>query len=112
MLGNSLSLCKEYLSKVINKGDAVIDATCGNGYDTLFLREKVGAEGRVYGFDIQKIALYNTESLLEAHNMRDGVQLNLASHSELDKYVKEKIIAATIPDDVKSNMPVNSPIVP
>lgn len=93
MLGNSLSLCKEYLKKAIKKGDTVIDATCGNGYDTLFLREQVGKEGKVFGFDIQKVALDNTRSLLKEHNMEDKVFLNLDSHSELDKYVNEEVKA-------------------
>ena len=93
MLGNSLSLCKEYLSRVVKEGDTVIDATCGNGYDTLFLRSKVGDKGKVFGFDIQKIALDNTLNLLKENNVESGVILNLDSHSELDKYVKEEVKA-------------------
>lgn len=34
-------------------GDTVVDATCGNGYDTLFLASLVGPHGRVFAFDIQ-----------------------------------------------------------
>ena len=41
---------KLYLEKVINKGDIVVDATMGNGYDTKYLAEKVGEEGFVYSF--------------------------------------------------------------
>ena len=89
MLGNSLSLCKDYLKKVVKSGDTVIDATCGNGYDTLFLRELVGDEGKVFGFDIQKVALDNTYNLLKSHNMEKGVYLNL----ELSKYVNEEVKA-------------------
>ena len=48
---------KLYLEKVINKGDIVVDATMGNGYDTKYLAEKVGEEGFVYSFDIQETAL-------------------------------------------------------
>ncbi len=93
LLGNSLSLCKDYLKKVVKSGDTVIDATCGNGYDTLFLRELVGDEGKVFGFDIQKVALDNTYNLLKSHNMEKGVYLNLDSHSELSKYVNEEVKA-------------------
>ena len=64
MLGNSLSLGKEYLKRVVKPGDSVIDATCGNGYDTLFLKELVGDFGKVFGFDIQDVALKNTMNLL------------------------------------------------
>ena len=93
LLGNSLSLCKEYLSKVIKKGDTVVDATCGNGYDTLFLRQKVGNEGKVYGFDIQQVALSNTLNLLKENGVSEGVILTLDSHSEMNKYINEKIKA-------------------
>lgn len=45
----------------------MIDATCGNGYDTLTMLKLVADEsggGRVYGMDTQKDALENTSSLL------------------------------------------------
>ena len=80
MLGNSLSLCKDYLKKVLKEGDTVIDATCGNGYDTLFLRTNVGRKGKVYGFDIQQTALDNTSKLLKENNVEDGVYLNPVLH--------------------------------
>lgn len=53
---------------VVQKGDTVIDATCGNGYDTLAMLKMVADEsgrGCVYAMDIQKDALVNTYSLLE-----------------------------------------------
>ena len=93
MLGNSLSLGKEYLKKVVKPGDSVIDATCGNGYDTLFLKELVGNFGKVFGFDIQDVALKNTMNLLKEKGQEKGVYLNLSSHSELDKYVSEPVKA-------------------
>lgn len=39
-----------------------IDATVGNGYDTIFLAECVGAEGIVYGFDIHDMAVAHIEA--------------------------------------------------
>jgi ubiquinone/menaquinone biosynthesis C-methylase UbiE len=42
---------------VLKPGDITIDATVGNGHDTLFLATRVGATGKVYGFDIQQEAL-------------------------------------------------------
>ncbi|CAH9098554.1 unnamed protein product [Cuscuta europaea] len=53
---------------IVKKGDIVIDATCGNGYDTLALLKMVAdhtQKGRVYGMDIQKVALENTSLLLD-----------------------------------------------
>jgi ubiquinone/menaquinone biosynthesis C-methylase UbiE len=53
---------------MIQKGDTVIDATCGNGHDTLALVKMVAdksGKGRVYGMDIQQSAIDRTSSLLE-----------------------------------------------
>lgn len=49
--------------------DYVIDATCGNGYDTLFLAKCVDLKrgGKVFAFDIQEKALVATKQLLTAH---------------------------------------------
>jgi len=54
--------------RVVQNGDTVIDATCGNGYDTLAMLKMVADElgrGRVYGMDIQGDALKSTSSLLD-----------------------------------------------
>jgi len=45
----------------ITKNDYVIDMTIGNGYDTLFLCNNAKF---VFGFDIQKEAINNTNKLL------------------------------------------------
>jgi ubiquinone/menaquinone biosynthesis C-methylase UbiE len=53
---------------VVQKGDTVIDATCGNGFDTLALLNLVADDshnGYVYALDIQKDALDKTSLLLE-----------------------------------------------
>lgn len=54
----------DILSHYVREGDAVIDATMGNGHDTVSLARLVGAEGRVFAFDVQEQALANTETLL------------------------------------------------
>lgn len=46
---------KIYLENIINEDDVVIDATMGNGYDTVYLAKKVGPKGKVYAFDVQEI---------------------------------------------------------
>jgi len=54
--------------QVVRKGDTVIDATCGNGFDTLAMLNLVADDshdGYVYALDIQEDALNNTSLLLE-----------------------------------------------
>lgn len=45
---------KDYLSKHVKEGDIIVDATLGNGYDTIYLKS-LGAI--VHGFDIQEKAI-------------------------------------------------------
>ena len=56
-LGNALALARRFMAEVLPPGAWAVDATAGNGYDTLFLAECVGAEGRVFAFDVQEEAL-------------------------------------------------------
>ena len=72
----------EIILKVLKKGDVAIDATAGNGHDTLFLAKTVGKSGEVYAFDIQQDALHSTECLLK-ENKIDNVSLNLICHSKM-----------------------------
>ena len=85
-----MGLEKRFLSEHIFEGCTAVDFTMGNGHDTLFLCERVGKNGRVYAFDIQKQALENTEKRLSDAGM-DNYTLILASHSRVDEFVREKI---------------------
>ena len=60
------------MSRHISAGAVVIDATAGNGHDSLMLANLVGDEGRVYAFDIQEKAISNTEKLLAEHRFCPG----------------------------------------
>ena len=63
---------------VLQKGDSAIDATCGNGHDTLAILGLVGddsGDGLVHAFDVQASALENTFSLLEESVDEERVML-------------------------------------
>lgn len=93
ILKNSLAMSHELVSKVVQKGDTVVDATMGNGNDTLFLAGLVGEAGRVYSFDIQKHAVDTTQRKLEAAGIADRVELIHDGHQNLNKYVPSRIKA-------------------
>lgn len=61
MLQTALHYSHTLLQEIIHEGDHVVDATMGNGNDTVFLAQLVGSTGHVYAFDIQELALSNTE---------------------------------------------------
>ena len=87
-------LARDALLRAVQAGDVVVDATMGNGHDTLFLAEQVGSEGHVYAFDIQESALVSTRKLLEEHRVADRVTLLCASHAEMAEYVPCPVAAA------------------
>jgi 16S rRNA C1402 N4-methylase RsmH len=61
------------VANTLHEGDVVIDATVGNGLDTLFLAQQVGQHGCVYGFDIQAAAIATTAQRLQ----QQGAQVKL-----------------------------------
>lgn len=71
------------------EGDIVVDATVGNGKDTLFLAQLVKTKGRVYGFDIQHQAIENTHKLLTDHFI-DNVFLNEIGHEHILDSIPKK----------------------
>ncbi|MDX8359220.1 class I SAM-dependent methyltransferase [Cytobacillus sp. IB215316] len=78
-----LPYMRTLLQATLSKGDLAIDATVGNGNDTLFLSQLVGESGHIYGFDIQEQAILSTTKLLETHNVYNGVTLYQASHDTI-----------------------------
>ena len=87
-------LAHAYLDMVLQDGDTVVDATTGNGHDTLYLAQKVGSQGKVYAFDIQGNALAHTASLLDEGKLSNRVTLINESHSSISKHVKGPLAAA------------------
>lgn len=80
----------ELIRDVLQPGDSAIDATVGNGHDTLFLVEQVGPSGRVYGFDIQQAAI---ESTLMKTPLTDCLTLFHASHADMIEKIPAELHA-------------------
>lgn len=79
-LDRILPFARQLLERAVSPGDVVIDATLGNGHDTLFLARLVGENGRVYGFDIQEEAIENTKEQLDTHELAPRVTLFHQGH--------------------------------
>lgn len=68
----------------LRAGDVAVDATAGNGHDTLFLAEQVLPGGRVFAFDVQREALAATRGrLLAAGIPTESFTLIPAGHEHL-----------------------------
>ncbi len=75
----------------VKEGFVAVDATCGNGNDTLRLLNRVGRKGKVYAFDIQKTAIENTIEKARESEFFSSLEIISDTHANLDLYVKENI---------------------
>jgi predicted methyltransferase len=76
-----------WIEAALFNGALAVDATVGNGYDTLFLAHRVGPKGTVLGFDVQKAALAGARELLKFVGTLDRVSLIHDSHTQLANYL-------------------------
>lgn len=70
----------------VRPGDAVIDATAGNGHDTLFLARLVGPEGRVWAFDVQEAAVMESRRRLSDAGITNSTVIH-AGHETMREHV-------------------------
>ena len=80
-----LEMAHDFLAQVITQEDIVVDATMGNGHDTLFLAKLAK---QVYAFDIQKQALEKTSQRLQEAGLTNA-ELILQGHETVDQFVRE-----------------------
>jgi hypothetical protein len=73
-----------------------VDATCGNGHDTLFLASRSPAEAAIWAFDIQPAALAVTADKLAAAGLAGKVRLIEACHSRLGEHIAGPIDVAIL----------------
>lgn len=91
MSNQIVKLSHDFIRCAIKYGDFAVDATMGNGHDTLFLAE-LGCN--VFAFDIQQQALNETKKKLKEHNLH--ATLILDGHENIDKYVNKPIKVAML----------------
>lgn len=93
ILGTAVTISQRFVAQALGEGEIAVDATAGNGNDTLFLARTVGPQGQVYAFDIQEDALDKTRrrlaeagELLQTRLIKDG-------HENLAQYVQGPVAA-------------------
>lgn len=93
-LGSINELAHSTISPWLKSGGVVIDATAGNGHDSLFLAQQIGANGTLLSIDIQPSAIESTKKLLESSSIQAKTYYINASHDDLDsiteKYLSEE----------------------
>jgi len=91
-LPKPLEMAKLCISRAVNQGDIVIDATLGNGHDALFLAKLVGDQGKVIGFDIQQIAVDSASQRL-ANSGLNNYEFHCKGHQHIAQEVDESVSA-------------------
>lgn len=76
-------LAHTILRDVIREGDRVVDATAGNGHDTVFLARYVGESGEVIAYDIQPRAIASAQQRVAAEGLAARVRWHLQSHATM-----------------------------
>ena len=75
-------LAHDYLSAQLQPGDWALDATAGNGHDTAYMANLVGATGHIIAIDIQSDAITATRERLEKANCLAQAELHVADHAQ------------------------------
>ena len=84
------SIAHDCVAARLRPGDRAVDATVGNGYDTLFLAHCVGIGGRVDGFDIQEAAISATRLKVAEF---EQVRLHCLGHERMAEVVSGPVNA-------------------
>ena len=93
LLRGPVPLSHFILRNFLSEGDKAVDATCGNGNDTIVLAELVGTTGQVWGFDIQERAIAETSHRLSEARLADMVTLVHTGHEEMQQHVNGPVKA-------------------
>lgn len=80
-----------FMESFVHEGDNVVDATCGNGHDTLALAGMVGPGGHVWGFDIQGQAIVETGRRVSEAGYADRVTLLQVGHEEIGRHLQDPV---------------------
>lgn len=73
-----------------NNCSLAIDATCGNGFDTLNLAQALAKPAKVFAFDIQIQAILNSKKLVSENKLSDFVEFFNQSHSTMTSAINKE----------------------
>ena len=84
---NLLEMAHMSILRALKPGGLAVDATAGNGHDTLFMAGLVGNEGLVLAFEIQEAALAATRMRLQQAGLEQQVRLLATGHENMAQYL-------------------------
>ena len=87
---NAQQFSHEMILSVNFEDGIFIDATAGNGHDTLFLAQHIDSSSKILSFDIQETAILQTRQLLQNNDLEEKVTCILDSHAQILNYLEEE----------------------
>jgi len=93
MIENVNAFAHCILQSVVREGDCAVDATCGNGNDSVFLSALAGKSGRVFAFDIQPEALAMARQRAALLSCPQNIGYICDSHENMLRYVQDGVRA-------------------
>jgi tRNA1(Val) A37 N6-methylase TrmN6 len=80
----------------LRDGDHAVDATAGNGHDTLFLAQCVGPTGHVHAIDIQQAAIAQARTRIDQAHLTNRVSWHVADHRHMAALLPKGKFAAVL----------------
>ena len=83
-----IDLAHSFWKKIVSPGDTVVDATCGNGFDSLILAKLAlhNNQGHLFCFDIQNQAIEATKGKLKEYPQVTYIH---GSHSTIKEVLQD-----------------------
>ena len=85
-----LAFAHTFWAKVLSPNDSAIDATCGNGHDTLILA-KLLPQGKVFSIDLQEAAIEKTRKKVIQEGLEKRITLLHQSHESFPDILPKSI---------------------
>ncbi|EGO63637.1 class I SAM-dependent methyltransferase [Acetonema longum] len=93
-VANALQMARQILLPKLKDASVILDATAGNGKDTLFLAQNTPPDAVIWAFDIQQTALASAETHLRQAGFFHKVRFIWDSHVNLSEHIHQPIDAA------------------
>lgn len=95
---NAVSMSHMLLAPYAAQANVMVDMTCGNGYDTVFLATHMADHARLYAFDIQACAVDATKQRIADAGIQKNIVYRKGSHETLLEQLTE------VPDIIMFNL--------
>lgn len=91
-INNAVQFQHVIWDRLLEEAQVIVDATCGNGHDLLYLAEKAKDGAHLYAIDIQEQAIQNTRSIMAEAKVKNKTSITYiqGSHDQaIDHCIEE-----------------------